>query len=72
VFNRAKGTDLFLVQSARENRYVPFDPFPVTSGAPDIVIGRRSQNRYYDTLDLRVARTFLLPRGALDVFAELQ
>lgn len=43
------------------------------SGSPAIVLERRNQSRfaYYNTLDLRVTRTFALPRGALDVFVEV-
>lgn len=42
------------------------------SGDPQIVLERRNHDRfdYYNTLDLRITRTFALPRGALDVFVE--
>ena len=45
----------------------------VESGDPQIVLGRRNRARFaaYNTLDLRLTRTFALPRGALDVFAEV-
>lgn len=43
------------------------------AGEPQIVVGRRNRGRfaYYNTLDARVTRTFALPRGALDVFIEV-
>ena len=39
---------------------------------PQFVVGARNAERldYYNSLDLRLTRTFLLPRGALDVFVE--
>jgi outer membrane receptor protein involved in Fe transport len=42
------------------------------AGEQQFVIGERNADRvdYYNSLDLRVTRTFLLPRGALDVFVE--
>jgi hypothetical protein len=42
------------------------------AGAQQFVIGERHAQRmdYYNSLDLRVTRTFVLPRGALDVFVE--
>jgi outer membrane receptor protein involved in Fe transport len=42
------------------------------SGDPQIVLSRRNRARLsdYNTLDMRVTRTFALPRGALDVFIE--
>jgi outer membrane receptor protein involved in Fe transport len=42
------------------------------TGVPQFVIGDRNAQRldYYNSLDLRVTRTFVLPRGALDVFVE--
>ena len=45
----------------------------VESGDPQIVLTRRNRARLgaYSTLDLRVTRTFALPRGALDVFVEV-
>ena len=44
-----------------------------SSGAVQPVIGERNADRFddYNSLDLRVTRTFALPRGALDVFIEL-
>jgi outer membrane receptor protein involved in Fe transport len=43
------------------------------SGTPQIVLGRRNRSRLgsYNSLDMRVTRTFALPRGALDVFIEV-
>ena len=43
------------------------------SGIPQIVLSRRNRSRLgaYNSLDLRVTRTFALPRGALDVFLEV-
>src|SRR4030095_15097503 len=43
------------------------------SGNPQIVLSRRNRARLsdYNTLDMRVTRTFALPRGALDVFIEV-
>ena len=43
------------------------------AGDPQIVLSRRNRARLsdYNTLDLRVTRTFALPRGALDVFVEV-
>jgi outer membrane receptor protein involved in Fe transport len=43
------------------------------SGEPQIVLARRNRSRLgaYDSLDFRLTRTFALPRGALDVFVEL-
>jgi hypothetical protein len=43
------------------------------SGNPQIVLARRNRARLgdYNSLDLRVTRTFALPRGALDVFVEV-
>jgi outer membrane receptor protein involved in Fe transport len=45
----------------------------VDSGNPQIVLSRRNRARLsdYNTLDVRVTRTFALPRGALDVFVEV-
>ena len=45
----------------------------VGSGDPQIVLAGRNRVRFaaYNTLDLRVTRTFALPRGALDVFVEV-
>jgi outer membrane receptor protein involved in Fe transport len=42
------------------------------AGAPQFVVGNRNAERlaYYNALDLRLTRTFVLPRGALDVFVE--
>jgi len=44
-----------------------------TSGDPQIVLTRRNRSRLgeYNSLDFRVTRTFALPRGALDVFLEV-
>ena len=41
-------------------------------GTQQFVIGERNAQRmdYYNSLDLRLTRTFVLPRGALDVFVE--
>jgi outer membrane receptor protein involved in Fe transport len=43
------------------------------SGNPQIDLSRRNRARLgdYNSLDLRVTRTFALPRGALDVFVEV-
>ena len=43
------------------------------SGTPQIVLSRRNRSRLgeYNSLDFRVTRTFALPRGALDVFVEV-
>ena len=42
-------------------------------GRPQLVVDERNRERfdYYSTLDVRVTRTFVLARGALDVFLEL-
>jgi hypothetical protein len=42
------------------------------AGEQDFVVGERNAQRmdYYNSLDLRLTRTFVLPRGALDVFVE--
>jgi hypothetical protein len=42
------------------------------AGPPQIVLERRNRSRFraYDSLDFRLTRTFILPRGALDVFVE--
>ncbi len=42
------------------------------AGTQQFVIGERNAQRmdYYNSLDLRLTRTFVLPRGALDVFVE--
>jgi outer membrane receptor protein involved in Fe transport len=42
------------------------------AGEPQFVVGDRNAARldYYNSLDLRLTRTFVLPRGALDVFVE--
>jgi hypothetical protein len=42
------------------------------AGEQNFVIGERNAQRmdHYNSLDLRLTRTFLLPRGALDVFVE--
>ncbi len=44
-----------------------------TSGGSPIVIGPRNAARYddFNSLDFRLTRTFILPRGQLDVFAEV-
>jgi outer membrane receptor protein involved in Fe transport len=46
---------------------------PVDAGNPQIVLSRRNRARLsdYNTLDVRITRTFALPRGALDVFIEV-
>lgn len=43
------------------------------NGVPELVTERRNTDRfdYFNTLDFRVTRTFALPRGALDVFVEV-
>jgi hypothetical protein len=43
------------------------------TGDPRIDLSERNRSRYadYNSLDLRLTRTFILSRGALDVFAEL-
>ena len=43
------------------------------SGNPQLDLSRRNRSRLssYNTLDLRVTRTFALPLGALDVFVEV-
>jgi outer membrane receptor protein involved in Fe transport len=43
------------------------------AGNPQIVLSRRNRARLsdYNTLDFRLTRTFALPRGALDVFVEV-
>ena len=45
----------------------------VDAGNPQIVLSRRNRARLsdYNTLDVRITRTFALPRGALDVFVEV-
>lgn len=45
----------------------------VDAGNPQIVLSRRNRARLsdYNTLDVRITRTFALPRGALDVFIEV-
>ena len=45
----------------------------VDQGNPQIVLSRRNRAHLsdYNTLDVRVTRTFALPRGALDVFLEV-
>jgi len=45
----------------------------VDAGNPQIVLSHRNRARLsdYNTLDFRVTRTFALPRGALDVFVEV-
>lgn len=47
-----------------------FDP---QTGEPRVDLSVRNRSRFTDfnSLDLRLTRTFLMPRGALDVFAEL-
>jgi len=44
-----------------------------TTGAPSIDLSARNRSRFADfnSLDMRLTRTFLMPRGALDVFVEL-
>jgi len=43
------------------------------AGEPHIVLDHRNRSRFrfYDSLDARLTRTFILPRGALDVFLEV-
>jgi outer membrane receptor protein involved in Fe transport len=43
-----------------------------SGGAGELIVGERNAERldYYNSLDLRVTRTFALSRGALDVFVE--
>jgi len=45
---------------------------PSASGEPRIALEQRNRSRLasFDTLDLRLTRTFELPHGALDVFVE--
>ncbi|HEY0686775.1 MAG TPA: TonB-dependent receptor [Steroidobacter sp.] len=47
-----------------------FDP---QTGTPSIESSARNRSRFgdFNSLDLRLTRTFILPRGALDVFVEL-
>lgn len=47
-----------------------FDP---QTGVPNLDLSARNRSRLADfnSLDMRLTRTFLMPRGALDVFAEL-
>lgn len=42
------------------------------TGAPRIDLSERNRSRFadYNSLDLRLTRTFIMPRGALDVFLE--
>ena len=42
-------------------------------GTPQIDLSRRNRSRFadYNSLDMRLTRTFLMPRGALDVFVEV-
>lgn len=42
------------------------------AAGPHIAVNRRNRSRlqFFNTLDLRVTRTFVLPHGALDVFIE--
>lgn len=42
------------------------------TGAPRIDLSERNRSRFadYNSLDLRLTRTFIMPRGALDVFIE--
>lgn len=49
---------------------LPIDP---VTGVPIIDFSERNRSRFADfnSLDMRVTRTFLMPRGALDVFVEL-
>jgi outer membrane receptor protein involved in Fe transport len=44
-----------------------------TTGVPSIDLSERNRSRFADfnSLDMRLTRTFLMPRGALDVFVEL-
>ncbi len=49
---------------------LPIDP---VTGVPIIDFSARNRSRFADfnSLDMRLTRTFLMPRGALDVFVEL-
>jgi outer membrane receptor protein involved in Fe transport len=49
------------------------DVTDVNAGDPQLLRSQRNRARLsnYNTLDLRVTRTFALPRGALDVFVEV-
>lgn len=49
---------------------LPIDP---TTGVPriDVSVRNRSRLEDFNSLDMRLTRTFLMPRGALDVFIEL-
>jgi outer membrane receptor protein involved in Fe transport len=49
---------------------LPIDP---TTGVPRIEVSARNRSRLEDfnSLDMRLTRTFLMPRGALDVFIEV-
>jgi hypothetical protein len=44
-----------------------------STGVPSIDLSARNRSRFddFNSLDVRVTRTFLMPRGALDVFVEL-
>ena len=44
-----------------------------TGSDPQIVLSRRNRSRFnsYNSFDFRITRTFVLPHGALDVFAEV-
>jgi outer membrane receptor protein involved in Fe transport len=47
-----------------------FDP---QTGTPRVDLSERNRSRFsdYNSLDLRLTRTFIMPRGALDVFVEV-
>jgi outer membrane receptor protein involved in Fe transport len=50
--------------------FLSFDP---QAGTPRIDLSARNRSRFtaYNSLDMRLTRTFILSRGALDVFAEV-
>jgi hypothetical protein len=53
----------------------PTSPLEISydTGTPQLVTDRRNRERFdfYNSFDFRVNRTFILPRGALDVFVEV-
>ncbi|MDY6945879.1 MAG: TonB-dependent receptor [Pseudomonadota bacterium] len=64
------GTLINSYHSGWPTTVLSFDP---QSGTPRIDPAARNRSRFknYNSLDMRLTRTFILPRGALDVFAEL-
>lgn len=44
-----------------------------TTGVPSVELSARNRSRFaaFNSLDMRLTRTFLMPRGALDVFVEV-